>query len=74
VSESEHADLTWRKSSASGPSGGCVEVAMSVASVYVRNSRDRGGPQLVFLDQEWAAFLVGVRNGLFELPMAEGDD
>jgi hypothetical protein len=75
MSESEHAHLTWRKSSVSGDSGGCVEIAMSPASVHVRNSRNSGGPQLVFLYQEWAAFLVGVRNGEFELPVTpESDD
>jgi hypothetical protein len=75
VSESEHAGLAWRKSSASGDSGGCVEIAMSAAVIHVRNSRDRGGPRLVFLHREWAAFLVGVRNGEFELPAApESDD
>ena len=74
MSDSEHADLTWRKSSASGEAGGCVEIAMTPTSVHVRNSRNSGGAQLVFLHQEWAAFLVGARNGEFELPIApEGD-
>jgi hypothetical protein len=74
VSESEHADLTWRKSSASGEAGGCVEIAISAASVHVRNSRNSGGPQLVFLFEEWAAFLVGARKGEFELPTPSGSD
>jgi Domain of unknown function (DUF397) len=75
VSESEHAHLTWRKSKASGNSGGCVEIAMSAESVHVRNSRNINGPQLVFLHPEWAAFLVGVRNGEFELSASpESDD
>jgi hypothetical protein len=74
VSESEHADLTWRKSSASGEAGGCVEIAISAAAVHVRNSRNSGGPPLVFLHREWAAFLVGVRNGEFELPAAPASD
>jgi hypothetical protein len=74
VSESEHADLTWRKSSASGEAGGCVEIAMTPTSVHVRNSRHSRGPELEFLHQEWAAFLVGARNGEFELPTSpEGD-
>jgi hypothetical protein len=68
VSESERARLAWHKSSASGNSGGCVEIAMSDSSVHVRNSRNSAGPQLVFLHQEWAAFLAGVKNGEFELP------
>lgn len=68
MSEPEHADLTWRKSSSSGEAGGCVEIAMSAESVHVRNSRDSSGPQLMFLHHEWTAFLTGIRNGEFELP------
>jgi hypothetical protein len=72
VSEPEHGSLAWRKSSASAD-GGCVEIAVAPESVYVRNARDRGGPELKFLHHEWAAFLAGVHNGEFELPpTAEG--
>ena len=67
MSQSEHANLTWRKSSTSGNSGGCVEIAISAASVHIRNSRNTGGPELVFLPHEWAAFLTGAKNGEFEL-------
>jgi hypothetical protein len=71
VTEPEHARLAWHKSSASGADGGCVEVAIEAASVYVRNSRHTEDvPPLQFLYKEWAAFLVGVRNGEFELPLS----
>jgi Domain of unknown function (DUF397) len=67
VSEPEHSNLAWRKSTASA-SGTCVEIAFGRESVYVRNARDRDGPVLEFRPDEWAAFLSGVYNGEFELP------
>ena len=58
---------TWRKS-ASSYSNGCVEVAFVEDRVAVRDSKDRGGPVLVFTAHEWATFLSGVHSGEFELP------
>ncbi len=76
MSEPEHGSLAWRKSTKSESGQSCVEVAMGHGSVYVRNARDRSGPVLKFLHNEWAAFLAGVHNGEFELPpppaLAEG--
>jgi hypothetical protein len=65
---SEVADpAQWRKSSASNPSGNCVEVAaLPDGSVAVRNSRFPAGPALVYTRAEVAAFLAGVRNGEFD--------
>ncbi|TDD33989.1 DUF397 domain-containing protein [Actinomadura sp. KC06] len=41
-------DVTWRKSSRSGSSGGqCVEVASMGSKVAVRDSKDPDGPVLV---------------------------
>jgi hypothetical protein len=58
---------SWRKSTASNPSGACVEVAaLPGGDVAVRNSRHPSGPALVYTKAEIAAFLAGVRNGEFD--------
>jgi hypothetical protein len=52
-------DLTraqWRKSSYSGNSGNCVEVAMLDNGVAVRDSKNVHGPVLTFTGQAWKAF------------------
>jgi hypothetical protein len=60
----------WFKSSRSGPTGGnCVEVAfLAGGQVAMRNSRDPGGPALVFTRAEWGAFLGGAADGEFGRP------
>ena len=57
----------WRKSSHSGANG-CVEVDIRADRVAVRDSKDRGGPVLLFTLHEWEAFLAGAHDGEFELP------
>jgi len=54
----EPADLTWYKSSHSGPEGGeCVEVATTSDTVHVRDSKNGQGPVLRFPAGGWAAFV-----------------
>ena len=64
-------DLTranWRKSTRSGSSGNCVEVADNLPGVIgVRDSKDPAGPALIFTPDEWAAFVGGVKDGEFDL-------
>ncbi len=57
----------WHKSSRSGTSGTCVEVAdLPDGGRAVRDSKDRTGPSLTFTPAEWAAFTAGVRGGEFD--------
>lgn len=57
----------WRKSTASNPSGNCVELAeLPDGGVAVRNSRHPAGPTLVYTRAEIAAFITGVRAGEFD--------
>jgi hypothetical protein len=57
-------NATWRKSSYSGGNGGnCVEVAvLSDNSLAVRDSKDPGGPKLMFTHAQWQAFITAVRE------------
>ncbi|MGW4892725.1 DUF397 domain-containing protein [Kitasatospora sp. NPDC004240] len=56
----------WTKSSYSTEGGQCVEVADGFpAIVPVRDSKDPGGPALIFSSSAWAAFVSAVRAGEF---------
>ncbi|MET8876766.1 DUF397 domain-containing protein [Nocardia sp. NPDC004604] len=57
----------WFKSSRSGASAECVEVAFLDGGVVgVRDSKNPTGPALVFTPGEWSAFTAGVNDGQFE--------
>jgi len=59
--------VQWRKSTASNPSGNCVEIAaLPDGSVAVRNSRDPAGPALVYTRAELGAFVAGAKDGEFD--------
>ena len=58
-----YSTLVWRKSSASGGSGECVEVAQWKSSVFIRDSRDRSGAVLVVNSAQWLGLLRRARNG-----------
>ncbi|HEY0450593.1 DUF397 domain-containing protein [Actinophytocola sp.] len=57
----EHA--VWRKSSASGAVGNCVELTWPQGEVVaVRNSRNPDGPVLVYSRTDLVTFLADVRK------------
>ncbi|MFF3905390.1 DUF397 domain-containing protein [Streptomyces sp. NPDC001848] len=59
---SSKSDLTWFKSSYSGSQGDdCVEVALTPATVHVRDSKDEQSLQLALSPTTWAEFLSFIR-------------
>jgi len=56
----------YRKSSYSGAAG-CVEIAPVAEGVNLRDSKAPNGKVLFFTNEEWTAFLHGVRDGEFDL-------
>jgi hypothetical protein len=59
----------WRKATYSGNGGAsCVEVASNLPGVIaVRDSKDQGGPALVFTPAEWATFTTDLKAGQLDL-------
>ncbi|MER5292782.1 DUF397 domain-containing protein [Streptomyces pharetrae] len=54
-------ELDWFKSSySSSGSGDCVEVALTPATVHVRDSKDRQGARLALSPAAWGGFLRSV--------------
>ncbi|WP_306359778.1 DUF397 domain-containing protein [Nocardia sp. CC227C] len=69
LSEAQWFEAQWFKSSYSGGSQDCVEVAYIAASaVGVRDSRNPSGPVLIFAPEAWDAFTAGVAGGEFDRP------
>ncbi|MFD7982084.1 DUF397 domain-containing protein [Kitasatospora indigofera] len=60
------AALGWYKSSYSAQANDCVETGRIVAGgMAVRDSKDHGGPALLFPAEAWSAFVAGIKAGEF---------
>ncbi|MGB3690296.1 MAG: DUF397 domain-containing protein [Jannaschia helgolandensis] len=62
-------DQDFLKSSASSllNTTACVEIKRAPNGILVRDSKDKGGPTLSFTHSEWGAFLIGAKDGEFDL-------
>jgi hypothetical protein len=68
--EYDTANATWITSRACNNSA-CVQVAhLPGGMVALRDSKDTGKSAHVFDSEEWAAFVIGVKAGEFDLPGA----
>ena len=57
----------WRKSTRSGSSGDCVEVADDLPQIVrIRDSKSPTGPILAFGDLAWHDFVTCVKRGAFD--------
>ena len=53
----------WFKSSYSSSPQGCVEIALTDAQTWVRDSKQPGGGNLQFGREQWQSFLRSLREG-----------
>jgi hypothetical protein len=56
------AERHWRKSTKS-LTDDCIEVALGLPDVWVRDSKDPSGPVLTFVAPSWTAFISDIREG-----------
>ena len=52
----------WRTSSYSGSNGNCVQVAVAIPVIAVRDSTDPDGPALGFTPGQWMTFTGTVKT------------
>lgn len=67
MSPTDITGAVWRKSTRSGSTGNCVEVADLDRTVGVRDSKNPTGPALMFDRDAFAAFISGVKAGEYDL-------
>jgi hypothetical protein len=61
-------NAVWQKSTRSGPySDNCVEIAFVDNAIAMRDSKHPDGPVLLFTQAEWDAFVLGAKDGEFDL-------
>jgi len=60
--------VTWRKSTFSGATNDCIEIADGCAGIVpVRDSKDPNGPELIFSAGAFADFVSAVKAGDFPI-------
>jgi hypothetical protein len=67
IMETDLSRAAWRKSTHSGGTENCVEVAGGLGgAVGVRDSKNPADPALIFTSHQWGAFTDEVKNGKFD--------
>lgn len=60
-------EVKFETASACKPYENCVEVGFQGdGPIYVRDSKNQGGPVLAFTGPEWDAFIAGAKAGEFD--------
>ena len=54
--------LHWHKSTYSGDSSNCVEIATASSAIHIRDSKNPTGPHLTLQPVAWAEFLAHAAN------------
>ena len=57
--------IRWRTAAKSG-GGNCIQVARRDDVIMIADSKNPGGPILVYTLQEFHAFINGIKNGEFD--------
>ncbi|MET9070932.1 DUF397 domain-containing protein [Streptomyces sp. NPDC004232] len=55
--------LHWQKSTYSGDSSNCVEIATTPTAIHIRDSKDTGGLQLTITSSTWTEFIRYAAGG-----------
>jgi hypothetical protein len=63
LSQIELRQLIWRKAVRSMNAGDCVEVAPANGKIFVRDSKNAGGPALEYPTDAWRNFLANAKQG-----------
>ncbi|PWI10295.1 DUF397 domain-containing protein [Streptomyces sp. NWU339] len=50
--------IRWQKSTYSGDSSNCVEIATAPTTILIRDSKDAAGPRLDLSRAAWTTFLA----------------
>ncbi|MEC3979219.1 DUF397 domain-containing protein [Amycolatopsis sp. H20-H5] len=58
----KHSEGAWRKSRRSQNGNNCVEVALDLPRVGVRDTKDRTGGELTVGSRGWAAFVGSLKH------------